>query len=174
MNAKTIVFPTDFSESSDAALGYASALAAESGALLYLVHVGEDSHAYVAGYGAIGYTPDLVDRVARENQALLTKIKPTVPHVRHEHKYLTGVPDQEILAFAEQVKADLIVIGSHGRTGISRLLLGSVAEAVVRRASCPVLTIKQPLPASEEQTPDPALERPMTEHLSPVSKHSLH
>ena len=174
MNAKTIVMPTDFSESSDAALGYASALAAESGALLYILHVGEDSHAYVAGYGAIGYTPDLVDRVARENQALLEKIEPTLPHVRHEHKYLTGVPDQEILAFAEEVNADLIVIGSHGRTGISRLLLGSVAEAVVRRAGCPVLTIKQPQSEVEEETPKPASKRPLTEHMSPVSKHSLH
>ena len=174
MNAKTIVFPTDFSESSDAALGYASTLAAESNALLYILHVGEDSQAYVAGYGAIGYTPDLVDRVARENQKLLTQVKPTLPKVRHEHKYLTGTPDQEILGFADEVDADLIVIGSHGRTGISRLLLGSVAEAVVRRANCPVLTIKHPLPEAEEQATPSALQRPITQHLSPVSKHSLH
>lgn len=144
MNVKKVLFPTDFSESSESALRYASTLAAESGALLYIVHVSNDSSTYLAGYGGFGYAPDFADLVSRENRAQLQKIEPVVPHVRHKHCHLTGEPEQEILAFAEREDVDLIVIGSHGRTGLSRLLLGSVAEAVVRRAKCPVITVKQP------------------------------
>lgn len=144
MDLKTIVLPVDFSHSSDAALSFASKLASESNALLYIVHVGEDSPAYLAAYGGFAYTPDLSEKIAKENQDLLGRIKPVVTGVNYQHKYLTGVPETEILEFAARENADLIVIGSHGRTGLSRLLLGSVAEAVVRRAKCPVLTVKQP------------------------------
>ena len=73
--------------------------------------------------------------------------------MQYEHHYLSGVPETEILAFADREKVDLIVIGSHGRTGITRVLLGSVAEAVVRGAKCPVLTVKQPAEkVAEEKT----------------------
>lgn len=144
MNAKAILFPTDFSESSDAALSYASSLAAESGATLHLVHVSDISDVYYAGYGAYAYTPDLVQELVREHELKLEKIKPTVQGVHYEHHTLRGAPAKEIVAFAEEKDVDLIVIGSHGRTGVSRLLMGSVAEDVVRHAKCPVLTVKQP------------------------------
>jgi len=171
MNAKKILFPTDFSESSDAALHFASKLAAEAGALLYLVHVSDDSSEYLAGYGGFGYTPNMATEVSQENKARLEKVVPTVAHVRYEHRFLSGIADEEILALAEKEGVDLIVIGSHGRTGLSRLLLGSVAEAVVRRATCPVLTVKQPKPESQRtDQPKPS----PTKQTGPVSKHSLH
>jgi hypothetical protein len=72
---------------------------------------------------------------------------------------LVGTPADAIVRFAEQTKADLIVISTHGRTGLSRVLMGSVAGAVVRKASCPVLTIKEPEKAADEkQKPDEGAE----------------
>ena len=62
----------------------------------------------------------------------------------YEHRLVTGDPASSIVNLAEMEGADLIVMGTHGRTGFSRLLMGSVAELVVRRAKCPVLTFKQP------------------------------
>ena len=172
MNVKSILLPVDFSHSSDAALSFASSLAADSNAHLYLVHVGEDSAAYLAGYGGFAYTPDLSEKIAQENREALQEIKPTVSGLEYEHRYLSGDPAEEILAFAEQENVDMIVIGSHGRTGLSRLLLGSIAEAVVRGAKCPVLTVKQPSAlTTEAEEPEPPAQ---VEHPKPATKHSLH
>jgi nucleotide-binding universal stress UspA family protein len=66
-----------------------------------------------------------------------------------KHRFFRGSPVVEILKFAQQAEIDLIVMGSHGRTGIFRLLMGSVAEAVMRKAPCPVLVVKQPVQATE-------------------------
>ncbi|MGI9429190.1 MAG: universal stress protein [Bythopirellula sp.] len=172
MNIKSILLPVDFSHSSDAALRFASSLAADSDAHLTIVHVGEDSAAYLAGYGGFAYTPDLSEKIAQENRVALENIKPTVAGLSYGHRYLNGNPAEEILAFAEQENVDMIVIGSHGRTGLSRLLLGSIAEAVVRGSKCPVLTVKQPSALSTEGED---VEVPVhTEHPKPATKHSLH
>ena len=69
---------------------------------------------------------------------------PTDPTVPVVHKLLVGDPAEAIVQQAEAEHADMIVMGTHGRTGLTRMLMGSVAEAVVRRAACPVLTVKQP------------------------------
>jgi nucleotide-binding universal stress UspA family protein len=79
-----------------------------------------------------------------ELKKALVAVVPTDPSIRFEHKLLEGDPATTIVQTAEDENADFIVIGTHGRTGLTRLLMGSVAEAVVRRAKCPVLTIKQP------------------------------
>ena len=176
MNFQSILVPVDFSHSSDAALQFASSLAAESNAQLKIVHVSEDTPAYFAAYGGFAYTEDLSEKIEKENQELLNKIRPIGAGIDYAHHYLRGNPSEQILKFAEQEKVDLIVIGSHGRTGISRLLLGSVAEEVVRRAACPVLTVKQPVPeeagAQEEQKQDQQ-EAP-SHPVEPMTKHSLH
>jgi hypothetical protein len=78
----------------------------------------------------------------------LNRVLPTAANVTVEHCYLRGNPAHEILAFAEREKVDLIVMGTHGRTAAARLLMGSVAEAVLRRANCPVLTVKPSVIAS--------------------------
>ena len=149
MNVKRILFPTDFSPFSDAALHFASSLAAESGACLYIAHVEEDLAAYpptVSGYGYI--PPPIETDQAIEEQ--LNKIRPKDPSIQVEHRFLKGVPAESILQCAKDEEIDLIVMGTHGRTGLSRLLMGSVAEEVVRRADCPVLTLKHPVEETEE------------------------
>jgi nucleotide-binding universal stress UspA family protein len=109
-------------------------------AKLMIVHVEEPPILYGEGemyYGAI--EPD--------NSALLKMLHavvPTDPKVPFEHRMLTGEPAEEIVRFAEEARCELIVMGTHGRTGFTRLLMGSVAEAVVRHAKCPVLTYKAP------------------------------
>jgi len=139
MNIKKILFATDFSTTSEAALKYATALARDSGAMLLIVHAEEPMPPLVAGevYMLMSTFPN------PELQILLDKVVPSDDSVRCEHRLLTGMPADEIVRFAEEENVDLIVMGTHGRTGLRRLLLGSTAEAVLRRAPCPVLTFKQ-------------------------------
>ena len=163
MNAKRILIATDFSNKAGAALDYASSLARDAGATLYIVHVG---HFPVAntdwssfGLGASGYVPELDNLDEVRNR--LSAITPTVDGVSHEHRYLEGDPADEIVDFARRENIDLIVMGTHGRTGLDHVLLGSVAEAVVRHAHCPVLTVKQPA-----TQPPTAAESPHEVHAS--------
>ena len=152
MNIKSILFPTDFSEYNTAALEYASRLAAESGATLHLVHVhdtrdlstamGEASYLYASQWEE--------ERHRAERQ--LTKVVPPDPAVAFEQHFLLGLPDAEIVGYATDHKIDLIVMASHGRSGLSRLVMGSIAEAVMRKASCPVLVVKQPEAAEERKS----------------------
>jgi nucleotide-binding universal stress UspA family protein len=157
MNTQRILCPTDFSHFTDAALSYASSLAAESGAKLYIAHVDEyrDSSAAL-GEAAVVYAPwGVTDRNDVRKQ--LDQVRPTLPRVACEHRYLEGAPVREIVDFAERENIDLIVMGSHGRTGLSRLLMGSVAEGVARRAACPVLIVKQPSASAQESPSDDAM-----------------
>jgi nucleotide-binding universal stress UspA family protein len=132
--------PTDFSHASDAALEHAAILAGESDATLLIVHVEEPLPAYVGeGYYGLPNPPN------PELRRMLEAIKPP-GDVKHAHLLLVGDPASEIVRLAEEEGVDLIVLGTHGRTGLSRLLMGSVAEQIVRRAPCPVLTFKQPKP----------------------------
>jgi nucleotide-binding universal stress UspA family protein len=84
------------------------------------------------------------DETKGELRRMLGNVVPTDHNVPFEHRLLVGEPATAIVEDAEKEGADLIVMGTHGRTGLSRLLMGSVAEAVVRRAKCPVLTVKHP------------------------------
>jgi nucleotide-binding universal stress UspA family protein len=154
MNIKNILFATDFSEASQDALKCASEIAHDSGATLYIVHVGHFPAPRVDGslFGIATCEVTPVPDTWREVRDKLGKVLPTVPGVCYEHRYLEGGPAEEIVDFARRQNVDLIVIGTHGRTGFSHLRLGSIAEAVVRRADCPVLTVKPPVVA-----PDPAL-----------------
>ena len=145
MQAKKILFPTDFSTSSDAALKYATTLAKDMGAKLAIVHVVEPPAAYGAGEMYYGIpNPDLPAL-----QKMLEAVKPTDPAVPCEHRLVTGEPAREVVELAKAEGVDLIVMGTHGRTGLGRLLMGSVAEAVVRRAPCPVFTFKENKPAEK-------------------------
>jgi len=140
MAEKKVIFPTDFSSASDVALDYATSLAKAMGARLVIVHVEEPPLAY--GGGELYYGIPEPDQAALKN--MLTSLRPSDPAVPYEHRMLVGTPANEIVALAEQERAELIVMGSHGRGGLARLILGSVAEVVVRRASCPVLIVKHP------------------------------
>lgn len=144
MKVKQILIPTDFSHSNGAALEFASMLAAEAGAVLHIVHVDDmhDLNPPMAISGPYGSATELWDRSAV--RARLDCILPSMADVQHTHYYLEGKPVDEITEYAERENIDLIVMGSHGRTGLRRLLMGSVAEAVMRKARCPILIIKQP------------------------------
>ena len=138
MNAKRILCPLDFSENSQAALGYASSLAKESGAKLFLVHVDDSQVPYDAGFAAYVAPPNNREILMEQ----LVAIVPTLDDVEYEHQLLLGHPADAIVDFSKEHNIDLIVMGTHGRTGVARLVMGSIAEAIVRRAECPVLTVK--------------------------------
>jgi nucleotide-binding universal stress UspA family protein len=140
-----IVFPTDFSHASDAAMAFASSLARDTGAKMLIVHVEEPPTAY--GGGNLYYGVPEPEREALIE--MLERLKPTTDDVPYEHRLLSGDPARQVIELAEQEKAGLIVMGTHGRTGVLRLLMGSVAEEIVRRSSCPVVTYKAPEAASE-------------------------
>ena len=141
MKADKILFPTDFSPASESALRWATSLARDTGARLLIVHVEEPPTAYVGGDYAI---PETTAPARHELAKLLALVVPFDQGISYEHRILLGDPAPEIVKLAEEEKVDLIVLGTHGRTGLSRLLMGSVAEHVVRRADCPVLTVKHP------------------------------
>jgi nucleotide-binding universal stress UspA family protein len=144
MNVKRILFPTDFSEDNKAALNVASTLAAESHARLYIVHV-HDIRSTSTAMGEAGFLmASALHEERRQAWECLAAVVPTVPGVAHEFELLTGTPVAELLQFAQDMKIDLIVMSSHGRTGLQRLLMGSIAEGVMRKANCPVLVVKQP------------------------------
>jgi universal stress protein A len=138
MASKKILFPTDFSHTGDAALKMATTLARDSGATLLIVHVEESPNVYAGGEFYYGIPNPPSDELRR----MLEEVKPADPSVPCEHRLLSGDPAATIVRLAEDEKADMIVMGTHGRTGIIRMLMGSVAEAIVRRAPCPVLTYK--------------------------------
>jgi nucleotide-binding universal stress UspA family protein len=136
---RTILHATDFSVDSTAAFGLACSLARDLGARLVLLHVKPTE------VDAGGFFYPLPPDPAQVRGALLHRLwqlRPPDPAVRVEHVLREGDPAREILAAAHEAACDLIVLGTHGRTGINRLLTGSVAEAVLRRAPCPVLTLR--------------------------------
>jgi universal stress protein A len=143
LEIKTILCGTDFSDGSKLALEYASTLAMAVGAKLLISHVDDVTPGVTIGHVGYGYIPE-VDKIAEEQLTVLKQILPTVPGVEYEHRFARGDADVELLRIADEEDVDLIVIGTHGRTGLPRVLMGSIAEAVVRKASCPVLTVKQP------------------------------
>ena len=172
MKLKLILCPIDFSVSSNAALGYASALAAETGATLFIVHVAEDTQAYLAGYGSFAFADNVSDSLEREMRKQLDDTKPTREGVRVQRRYLSGTAVTQIVEFADRENVDLIVMGTHGRTGLSRILMGSIAEGVLRKASCPVLTVKSPLKSHERvEASEDSSQSPIRPAMSKFSQH---
>jgi nucleotide-binding universal stress UspA family protein len=149
MNAAKILFPTDFSTLGQTALEMATALAKQRGAKLVIAHVEEPPLAY--GGGELYYGINEPDR--QELQRMLSEVLPTDPAVGYEHRLMIGTPATAIVHLAEQEHVDMIVMPTHGRTGLFRLLMGSVAEEVVRKAKCPVLTVKSAIPAKAKVQP---------------------
>lgn len=138
MSACTILYPTDFSTAGHTALDMATSLARDRGGKLIILHIEEPPMAY--GGGELYYGTDEPDR--NELKRMLSEVVPTDPAVTYEHRLMAGSPAAAILELAEREHADLIVMATHGRTGLFRVLMGSVAEEVVRKAKCPVLTVK--------------------------------
>jgi nucleotide-binding universal stress UspA family protein len=143
----TILVPVDFSSESQSFVEYAAAMAQKWGATLTLIHVCERPDA-MAGIvpGADNEADDTKDRVlaqkALENLRMETR---KYTNVGMRVLVVDGSPAREIISASRE--AQMVVMGTHGRTGLRRALIGSVAEAVVRGASCPVLTIHLPCPS---------------------------
>ena len=152
---RTILHPTDFSAHSEYAFRLASSLARDYGARLIELHVLERP---LFIHGGVMTAPPEPPPPEEQRQAIreqLQRIKATDPAISIEHLLEEGDPATGILQVAKERSCDLIVMGSHGRTGLGRLLLGSVAEQVVRKAPCPVLTVK--LPQHQEKASDEAM-----------------
>lgn len=137
MNVRNVLCPVDFSKSSDAALFFASSLARENGAVLHIVHVYEEPFAYT---DLSSYVPPADMQPAKDR---LEMTRPT-SDVSFLQEFIIGNPSDKLVEYADQNHVDLIVMGTHGRSGLNRILMGSVAENVIRRAPCPVMTIRQP------------------------------
>lgn len=137
---RTILHPTDFSELSQPAFELSCALAQDYGATLVVLHAA-DLPLLTPVEGVLIPTP--IDE-AEAFRGRLEAVRPADPRVAVRHRLAEGNPAEEILAAAADEKADLIVLGTHGRGGITRALMGSVAETVQRSAPCPVLTVRSP------------------------------
>ena len=135
----TILHPTDFSKGSDVAFQYACELARDYNARLVVLHTQEPVSTMIPEGGLIPMDlPDPGDADHKRFDA----IQAAGPGVRLEKLFREGAATATIVETAIELKADLIVMGTHGRTGLGRLVLGSVAEHVLRKAPCPVLTVK--------------------------------
>ena len=146
---KKIICPVDFSEPSLAALQSAVALAQKYTAKIILVHAVTEidpapSPSYTLNHNFMDQIPQIMAQI-RENaqQALQQQVDTIVQKgVAVEPRVLTGAPAANIVRLADEAQADLIVMATHGRSGLSGLVFGSVAEKVVRTATCAVLTIR--------------------------------
>jgi nucleotide-binding universal stress UspA family protein len=153
---RKIVVPTDFSAASDKALEYAATLATTLNASIHLVHVVEDP--FAAGGGWEFYIPDSQDLSERLFEQSLARLSITASEFDSRNIDVTteirrGSPTEGIISAATDSGADLIVMSTHGRTGLPHLLLGSVAERVIRGARCPVLAVRES--KTEERVPAP-------------------
>ncbi len=141
---KRILVPTDFSENSESAIEFARTFADEFNSEIHLLHVlASDTAVAMGSDGFFSVSDDLMqeirDGVTSRLQETAQPLKDAGETVVQEVR--EGTPFVEIVKYAKSNEIDLIILGTHGRTGIPHLLIGSVAEKVVRKAPCPVLTV---------------------------------
>jgi len=153
---KNVLVATDFSEPSDTALAYGRELARTFGATLHVLHVAENLAARAA---ADAYPMALPEMQRDLEHEAWTRLEATVTSddrrtLRAKAVVLTSnAPAAAIVEYAQEATIDIIVVGTHGRGAVAHLLMGSVAERVVRTARCPVLTVRHP--EHEFLVPDP-------------------
>jgi nucleotide-binding universal stress UspA family protein len=137
---RAILHPTDFTDRSDYAFRVACSLARDYGARLLVLHVMPEPMVVYGG----GVIPPNPHQQQGELWDQLCKLPGRDPEVPVEPCLGQGDPADTILRVAQQTRCDMIVMATHGRRGVGRFLMGSVAEQVLRRAPCPVVTVKQP------------------------------
>ena len=142
MKVARILCPTDFSDASAAALGAAIDLAQKFGAGVTLFHA-HALPAYLFPDGMMPVTPQTLGELERSIDAELARLamRVTAAGIPVETRHAIGPAWSEICRAADELSADMIVLGTHGRTGLRHVLLGSTAEKVVRHARCPVVTV---------------------------------
>jgi len=145
---RTILYPTDFSETAECAFPLACALARDYGARLIVLHV----YPPPLGHDQVLALRD-PEEYEKQFWTALYGLKTDDPKVAIEYELAEGDAASEILCVAQNSHCDLIVMGTLGRTGVSRFFMGSVAEQVVREAACPVLTVKIPTAVAELPPP---------------------
>lgn len=154
MSFTRILFPTDFSDTAEHALGYVRDLAERHDARVHLLHVVRDPMSQTwAGEAAGIVIPDLLKTWTEDAERHLREL--SLNGFRTDRVVRVGHPFVEIIQYAKDNEIDLIVMGTHGRGPVEHMLLGSVAEKVVRKAPCPVLTVRKPghafeMPAARE------------------------
>ena len=141
---KKILISTDFSEASTAAVKYGCALADAFHASLHVLHVIEEP--FVQGWAGV---PDQVSFRQTVHEQAIRQLDQVLSHTERDRfnaQLVTkfGAPFVEVVRYAREQEIDLIVMGTHGRGPIAHMLIGSVAEKVVRKAPCPVLTVRHP------------------------------
>jgi universal stress protein A len=138
-----ILVPLDFSSHAQQAMDYAAALAGSSGASLHLLNVVEPLAAHVLAGESYVMLPEIMDSMVDDAKRQLAEYRDCLPPgTRSTSEVIVGTPAMTIVQTAADRKCDLIVMGTHGRTGLAHLLMGSVAERVTRLAPCPVLTVR--------------------------------
>jgi nucleotide-binding universal stress UspA family protein len=146
---KTILLPTDGSECSAKAMAYALSFAKQYGGRVVALHVidqrWEEQTRIVFAEVGQDLTRKIRNGYEEEAGRILRGVTDAASRlgVAVESRVLTGIPFEDIIRAAQELPADIIIMGTHGRAGMSHLLLGSVAEKVVRRAPCPVLTVRK-------------------------------
>jgi len=161
LSVRNVLFATDFSPTSEAALPYATAICRRFRSTLHMVHVLSDAGLLMmtggVDYVSMGTIFEDAQNEAKEKLDQIAAHFETIPHrnyVRH------GIVWKNLAAIIEENEVDLIVVGTHGRSGLGKLLLGSVSENILRHASCPVLTVgpkvcgRAKLPAFQSQARD--------------------
>ncbi len=146
VTVKSVLVPTDFSENSKVALPYAVDLARRYGAKLVVLHVFDEDLLTPIFYEVGGSAEEYFNRLRERFQAAVDDFLDGVDTegLEVEAQLTSGTPFVEIIRFARDNGVDLIVMGTHGRTGIAHALLGSVAEKVIRKAPCPVMVVRHP------------------------------
>lgn len=143
LQIKEILVPTDFSPPADKAVKYALAFCRQFGARLTLAYVVEPK-AFSDFQAKSGRFEDESSRkAARDKLASIRNKQADIEQFMREPKVVVGKPFQEIVSMARGLKVDLVILGTHGRTGLRHVLLGSVAEKVLRHAPCPVLVVRE-------------------------------
>ncbi len=142
---RRIVCPTDFSPTAHHACDYAAEIAKSFGAELILLHVIPEMSYPTRSFGMAVAFPHLREELRqRANEELEGERKRLDPSIKTTTELRDGVSHEQILDCAKTQGADLIVMGTHGHTGLAHLMLGSAAERVVRMATCPVMTVRIP------------------------------
>jgi nucleotide-binding universal stress UspA family protein len=140
MIPKVMLVPIDFSANAEQALDYACAFAEKLGSTVHLVHAVATPPSALQ----VALTEDILENLVKEHHEALEKLARARKGVASFGKATVevGDPRDTIVEAAKAVRADLIVMGTHGRRGLSRVMMGSVAEDVIRHAPCPVLTVR--------------------------------
>lgn len=142
LSVKNILFSTDFSPTSEAALPYAVAIARKFGSTLHIVHVLSEANLLIMS-GGVDYISmgTIYDDAHAEAKERIEQIADRIEGLQHRSYVRHGLIWKNLSAIISENEIDLVVVGTHGRTGFGKLVLGSVAEDILRHAPCPVLTV---------------------------------